>query len=213
MSIRHLAVAALVLAWSAAGPLRAQELTCDDIEFDEQARSNYSLVDQACLGVVETNGVRYARFHGKIIRPGKAVIEIRFEHNDGSWGPIVRTTPPEDFRVVIDGRPTHWSELSANQELHVYLREGRWEVAMVDYDEPEIVEEYVAPITVVSAPVEEEAQETAEPAAETVEPAAEAAEEEAPAEPAPESGSRTLLWILGIMALLIIVMIVRRRRA
>ena len=137
MSTRYLAVAALLLACSAAGPLRAQELTCDDIEFDEQARSNYSLVDQ---------------------------------------------------------------------EMNVYLREGRWEVAMVDYDEPEIVEEYVAPIPVVSAPVEEEAQETAEPAAEV-------AEEEAPAESAPESDSRTLLWILGIMALLIIVMIVRRRRA
>jgi len=150
MSTRYLAVAALLLACSAAGPLRAQELTCDDIEFDEQARSNYSLVDQ---------------------------------------------------------------------EMNVYLREGRWEVAMVDYDEPEIVEEYVAPIPVVSAPVEEEAQETAEPAAEVAEeeaptePAAEVAEEEAPAESAPESDSRTLLWILGIMALLIIVMIVRRRRA
>jgi len=205
MNTRYLTIGAILTACSAPGLLRAQETTCEDIEFDEQARESYALVDEACLGVIETRGIRYARFHGRVIRPGQAAIEIQFQHRDGSWGPITRTTPPEDFRVRIEGRPTHWSQLPANQELNVYLREGRWEVAMADLDLSEIEEEYVAPIT-LSAPVEEEAQESAEPAAEEEAPAE-------PAQPAPESGSRTWLWILGIMALLIIVMIVRRRKA
>lgn len=202
MNFRRVSVLGFLSIAVSSGALGAQEVTCEDIEFDDEARARYSQIDEACLGISDTGSARYVRLHAIVMEPGAAYMDVRFEHQDGSWGPTIRVHPDQDFRVLVDGEATPWHMLEADQELNVYLKEGRWEVAMTDYDEPEIVEEYVAPMP-ASATEELAVQE--EPEVE-----APAEEEPAAAEPA-DSSSRRWLWI-GLLLILVIGIVMMRRR-
>jgi len=196
---------ALLVGGLVAAPAAAQT-TCADIEWSAETRANYPAIEDACLEMVERGGVTYARLHARVLRDGTRSVVIQYEHNDNSWGAPREVTPPEGFRVLTDGGLLAVNDLERNQELNVYLREGRWEWALSDLAEPEIDESALMPLP-HSEPLEP---------VEPIEPVAAVPEApvEPPAEPAPEeSSSRMWYWIVGAVAIIAIVMMARRKNA
>jgi len=227
--------AALTLALLAVlAPAAGAQVTCADIEFADEIRDRYPLVEEACLGVIEQDGERFAKLQARVHERRPNSIVIQYMHTDDVWGPYVELTPAEEYRVLIDGEATPWRDLAVRQEMNIYIPEGRWAIAMSDVDEPEVLAAYIVamPHVVSAEPVEETAapvEEVAEPAA-AVAPApvaATPAEEEPEAAPAeveePEQGafvepasSGPPMWLLLLGAAVLVAaafLMLRSRKA
>jgi len=210
---------AIVFATFLAGPVGAQEVTCDDIAFDQQAMQAYPMIRDACLEIVEQDGVKYAHLKALVHREASPSMLLRFENRDGSWGPATLVTPPPGFKVYLDGHAVDAKDVPRGRELSIYLPEGRWEVAMTDADVMTIAEATLAPIefevTAEELPEEVDMDAAAVAAADDeVMEAAQAAEEEVAAEQPVEDTDDGSYWmeILGLAAAFIVVWFLLRRR-
>ena len=218
---------AILLAGLLVTPAVAQEVTCDNIAFDQQATLSYPAIRDACLDIIESEGARYALLKARVVREGPGSLLLRYEHANGEWGPLTQATPPEGFQVVVNGKMTPWEELKRSQDLTIYLPEGRWEFAMTDADELMIAEAEFAPVefevTAEELPEEVDMEAPAVAAAvdeadaeayETEAQEATEAEESVVAEEAVDDADGGYNWkmILGLAAAFIIVWFLLRRR-
>ncbi len=128
--IRNMTIAALLLALGFVGANSALAVTCDDIVYDDEARSKYARVQEACLDVIERDGVRWVKMEVKMVSPGRQIVTVQFRHRDGSWGPPTRLKTRRDTNIEFEGKPTRLEDIPRNQTLNVYFAEGRWSVAM-----------------------------------------------------------------------------------
>jgi len=217
---RHTGVAVAALAVFA-GPLAAQEVTCDDIVFDDAAMAVYPRANDACLAVVfGEDGARYVVMKAEVRQTANVnTVTLAFQHQDGEWGEPVQVTVSEDFRVMVGGEAKHVRDLVMGEQINVFAREGRWTVAMADVEVMEVPEEFHTEIVVAELEViEEPAPEAEAPAAEApaeaapaeAAPAEAAPAEEAPAEmPAQEAPAGGLNWFwLGVLLVAVIVVFV-----
>jgi hypothetical protein len=218
---------AILLAAYLAIPAVAQEVTCDNIAFDEQATLSYPAIRDACLDIIESEGARYAHFKLRVHREGYPSLMVRYQHRDGAWGPATLLTPPEGFKVNLDGRQVAVNDVPRGRELSIYLPEGRWEIAMTDADQLVIAEAEFAPVEFevtaeelpeevdMDAPTMAVAVDEADAEADETE-AQEAteAEEAVVAEEAVDDADGGYNWsmILGLVAAFIIVWFLLRRR-
>jgi len=215
---------AILLAAYLAIPAVAQEVTCDNIAFDEQATLSYPAIRDACLEIIESEGARYAHFKLRVHREGYPSLMVRYQHRDGAWGPATLLTPPEGFKVNLDGRQVAVNDVPRGRELSIYLPEGRWEIAMTDADQLVIAEAEFAPVefevTAEELPEEVDMDAPAmavavdEAEADATEAQEEEATEEAVVEEAVDDADGGLNWsmILGLVAAFIIVWFLLRRR-
>ncbi len=213
----------LLLVVMVAMPLGAQEVTCDDIAFDQQAMISYPMVREACLDIVEHEGSRYAHLVARVRQAGPPSMLLVFKHRDGTWGPATRVTPPPNFKASLGGQVVNAVDVPAGSEMGIYLPEGRWEIAMSDADAMVVEEATFAPIEfeVVEMELTEEVDAEAPPLAVDEAPAEAAYEAEEPAdqeaaaaddyEDDAESDSEWL-WILGLAGAFIIVWFLLRRK-
>ena len=210
-TLTMLTVAALALLLAV--PLVAQEIDCADIEYDAEIVANYPEVQDACLDVVEDQGVRYVHLRAKVINNWISSLTIRYEHADGTWGLLKTVTPPEGFTAIVNGSPTPVEEIQEGTVMNIFVPEGRWELAMADVDMPAMTELTFAPVEVEEAeePVAVEDEPTAledEPTALEDEPAAAEAK-------GPYAGIPPALWAvlaLAFVAILWLFIIKRRER-
>ena len=169
-------ILALLLAIGAATPLSAQEVTCENIEFDERVVTSYPAARDACLEIIERDGIRYAHFKA-MVHEGPPSMLLTFEHRDGTQGPATRVTPRPGFTVYMDGVILPYEDIKRGREIGIYLPEGRWEMAMTGADEVMIgeaefdafelevtAEELPAQVDVTPPPVVEETAEDTAPA-------------------------------------------------
>jgi len=209
MTKKLTALTAVALTLLLAVPAGAQEIACSDVEFDAEILASYPEVQEACLDVVEDQGVRYVHLRAKVLNNWISSMTIRYEHADGTWGLLKTVTPPEGFTAIVNGRSTPVEEIGEGTVMNIFVPEGRWEVAMADVDTPAMTELTFAPVEV------EEAEEPAE-----VEPAAADA---APAETdpvatqdavqEPYAGISPVFWILfaGLFVVVLWVYISKRK--
>ena len=126
---------ALALAAMAA-PVSAQtDLSCADIDFASAVRANYPDVDQACLDVVERNGELFAKTSVEVIRARGNNVTFKFQHADGSFGPVQTAQLDPSWRAAIEGRNVRARDLVRGQQLNVYLPQDRWEAHVVSTEE------------------------------------------------------------------------------
>ena len=210
------ATTAVVLMLFLAVPGIAQEVTCTDVEFDAEIIANYPEVREACLDIVEDQGVRYVHLRAKVLNNWISSLTIRYEHPDGTFGLLRTVTPPEGFTAIVNGRPTPVEEIGEGTVMNIFVPEGRWEVAMADVATLEIAELTFAPVA--SEAAEEPAAEAEEPVAEADQsepkPAEEAASADTQAADLEESsgGISTLTWILlgGLLVVIVWRLIAKR---
>jgi len=201
-TLTTLTVAALAVLLAV--PLVAQEIDCTDIEYDAEIVANYPEVQDACLDVVEDQGVRYVHLRAKVINNWISSLTIRYEHADGTWGLLKTVTPPEGFTAIVNGSPTPVEEIQEGTVMNIFVPEGRWELAMADVDMPAMTELTFAPVEVEEA--EEPVAVEDEPTALEDEPAAAEAE-------GPYAGIPPALWAVIALAVVVILwlFIIKRR--
>ncbi|MCL7959155.1 MAG: hypothetical protein M8861_03070 [marine benthic group bacterium] len=221
------AISSALLAILVAMPLSAQDITCADVSFDEQIMATYPAAHQACLEIVEVDGVRYAHFKALVHREGFPSMLLRFKHADDTWGPATLVQVPAGYRVYVDGQPAEAKDVPRGRELSFYMPEGRWQVAetevavvteaefeplLFEVTEIELTEEVdmeAPPLVVEEAPAEAEYEAAADEA-----PADEVEQEAATADyeddGAPDDSE--WLWILGLAGAFIIVWFLLRRK-
>ncbi len=205
------AATAATLALLLAVPVVAQEINCADIEFDAEIVANNPEVQEACLGVIEDQGVRYVHLRAKVLNNWISSLTIRYEHADGTWGLLKTVTPPEGFTAIVNGGPTPVAEIQEGTVMNIFVPEGRWELAMADVDMPAMTELTFAPVEVEEA--EEPAAAAEEPEAAPAEAAS--AETQAADVEEPSSGTSPALWAvlaLAFVAILWLFIIKRRER-
>lgn len=159
-----IAIAALGLSAN----VSATDLTCADIEFTPAAFEAYEFADDACLDMVDRDGLTYAKFTAtKVVTPNiKEGVStyIRFNHNDGSQGPRHKSNLPRNYLVMLSGKPVRLADINAGQELNIYVGPEFWvsnvmvEAAVVE----EVVEEMVE-AEVVEEVIEEMVEEELPP--------------------------------------------------
>ena len=108
----------------------AQNLTCDDIEFNSHATDEFPSVAQSCHSVVERDdGKLYVRLVADVvrIRPDGSMT-LDFKTGDGS---SFRQdfNPASGFHAIISGKRSPTQDLVRGQEIRVYLPSDRWRVA------------------------------------------------------------------------------------
>jgi hypothetical protein len=109
-------------------PATAQtDLTCDDIAFGYEMTSRFPDIGDACRGVVEVDGERFAKMSVEVIRTSSNRATFKFKMPDGSYGPIESTDLDPSWRAEINGTSYRVRELGAGQELNIYVPSDRWE--------------------------------------------------------------------------------------
>ena len=196
------ALVALLLIGLVAVPASAQEVTCDDIEFAADLVADYPEIADGCLEIIEKGGDRFARLELEVLREGSKTLLVHYKLRDGGWSSPRDVTPPEEWRASLSGTDVEVKDIPKGQLLNVYIREGRWEMAMAD------LEAETLPVT-FGAVVHEVPAEEAPAAA----PAPPPVVDETPVvqEPA-EDGSSNLLLIFGVVLIVVLFLVLIRRR-
>jgi len=200
---------AIVMTLLVATPLAAQEIACTDVEYDAEIIANYPEVHEACLDVVEDQGVRYVHLRAKVLNNWISSMTIRYEHADGTWGLLKTVTPPEGFTAIVNGSPTPVEDIQEGTVMNIFVPEGRWEVAMADVEMPAMAELTFTPVEVEAAEEIEEMEPEPEPA--VAEPAP--AETQAAEAEGPYAGISPALWaLLGIAFVVFLWLFIIKRR-
>ena len=215
-----LGFSALLLLLVIAMPAAAQDISCADVSFDAQIMATYPAAHEACIEILEVDGIRYAHFKALVHREGFPSMLLRFRHNDETWGPATLVQIPAGYRVFLDGQPTEAKDVPRGRELDFFMPEGRWQVAeaevavvteaafeplVFEVTEMELTDEVdmeAPPLVVEDAPAEAAYEEEA-----PIEQEAAAADYEDDAGPA----DAEWLWILGLAGAFIIVWFLLRR--
>jgi len=134
----------------------ATDLSCNDIEFSEEAFATYEFADKACLDMVERDGGVFAKFTATKVVPADVSqgvsTYLRFKHSDGSTGPRHKSQLPRNYLVMLDNQPVRMADINPGQEVNIYVGPEYWvPIAVVE----EMVEEAVVE-EVVEEMVEEE---------------------------------------------------------
>jgi hypothetical protein len=202
---------AIVMTLLVATPLAAQEIACTDVEYDAEIMASYPEVHEACLDVVEDQGVRYVHLRAKVLNNWISSMTIRYEHADGTWGLLKTVTPPEGFTAIVNGSPTPVEEIQEGTVMNIFVPEGRWEVAMADVEMPAMAELTFTPVEVEAAEEIEEMEPEPEPEPAVAEPAP--AETQAAEAEGPYAGISPALWaLLGIAFVVFLWLFIIKRR-
>jgi hypothetical protein len=193
---------AIVMMLLVATPLAAQEIACTDVKYDAEIMANYPEVHEACLDVVEDQGVRYVHLRARVLNNWISSMTIRYEHSDGTWGYLKTVTPPEGFTAIVNGVPTPVEEIQEGTVMNIFVPEGRWEVAMADVDMPAMADLTFAPVEVSEADEPADAVEAEEVPAENQMVDAEG----------PYAGISPIVWILLAVAFVVFLWIYRIKR-
>ena len=195
---------ALSLIGLVAVPASAQEVSCDDIEFAPDLVAEYPDIGDACLEIIEKGGERFARLELEVLREGQRTLRVHYKLRDGGWSSPREVTPPEEWRASLSGTDVEVKDIPKGQILNVYIREGRWEMAMADL-EAETIPVTFGAVAHTEAPDEEPAADRDPPPVVEETPVAQ--------EPA-DDGSSNLFLILGmvLIVLLILAIILRRKK-
>ena len=214
-----LGFSALLLLLVIAMPAAAQDISCSDVSFDAQIMATYPAAHEACIEILEVDGIRYAHFKALVHREGFPSMLLRFRHNNETWGPATLVQVPAGYRVFVDGQPAEAKDVPRGRELDFFMPEGRWQVAetevvvvteaafeplMFEVTEMELTDEVdmeAPPLVVEDAPAEAAYEEDAP------------VEQEAAADDYGEAESDSeWLWILGLAGAFIIVWFLLRRK-
>lgn len=99
--------------------------SCNEIDWHEDMIRDYPWVADACHEAVIVDGQKWARFEAVFDRLNNdGTITSNFRNDRGRPMGNVNLVPDRDQRVMLDGRPTQFSELRRGQVLNFYAPEG-----------------------------------------------------------------------------------------
>jgi len=130
--------------------------SCAEVNWKADTIERLDDASADCLEIVEIDGKKYARLEATIAGQSPAGPVVRYTHNDGSYGSMVRTYPPEGHIARIEGRDVDLGDLDDGQVVHIYLPDSAWH-----QPEPEVAAVAPPPPAPEPAPKPEPAPEPA----------------------------------------------------
>ncbi len=118
------------LAQQASPAMPAPELdrvSCTEVDWHQNMLRDYPWVANGCHEAIVIDGQKWARFEGvfeQLNRDG--TITSNFRNDRGRSLGEVQLMPGPDQRVLLDGRPTRFSDLRRGQVLNFYAPEGMY---------------------------------------------------------------------------------------
>jgi hypothetical protein len=180
----RLAVAALALACASISSAQLADTKtlekpavsaaeCADITWQKDILTRYPNIAAACQEVVVSNGTRYARFKGELVRVDRydGSVKIDFKDRNGrSLGKSTTLQPAPTQRALIEGHRYRFSELTPGQQLNMYVPEAGLAVATEPGAPPEamakiVLDEPEAPANAPAVRLAEAAPRAEEPQA------------------------------------------------
>lgn len=139
LNVLAMTSAALLLALAWTGNSMAQQdaptmpapkldrVSCTEVEWHQDMKRDYPWVANACHEAIVVDGQKWARFEAvfqTLNRDGS--ITSTFRNDRGRSLGNVTLKPGPDQRVLLDGRPTRFSNLQRGQVLNFYAPEGMY---------------------------------------------------------------------------------------
>ena len=128
---KSLAAALVLLATQAQGGDERGAVTCEELRWSEAVLQANPDIAMACRGVFQKDGVLYALARIEVAQVQGNTLRFRTLRTDGSKGPRRSVKLPGSFRVKLDGRDYRISELSAGQQLDIFLPEDRFALVVM----------------------------------------------------------------------------------
>lgn len=100
---------------------QGSSVTCENAQFSSAVLDRFPRVREACLDVINRDTQYFAVFKAKLVGVSHSGVRIRPKLPDGSLADARQVKVHEDRRVLVDGRPVTFGELSLGQELTVYI--------------------------------------------------------------------------------------------
>lgn len=153
-------IAMLVFALAFAGNALSQErletrslpepkvdrASCQNVNWHANLLSEYPWVVEACHEVILVDGQKWARFEADFDRMNRdGSFGSTFKGPQGRSRGSIDMMPGAEQRVLLDGRPTRFSDLRQGQTLNFYVPEGKFAFAAA----PGAPEEQLATVVVV----------------------------------------------------------------
>ncbi len=139
LNVLAMTTAALLLSLAWTGSSLAQQraplmpspdldrASCSEVEWHRNMTRDYPWVADACHEAIIVDGQKWARFEGEFQRQNRdGTIDTNFRNDRGRSLGTVTLEPGPDQRVMLDGRPTAFSDLRRGQVLNFYAPEGMY---------------------------------------------------------------------------------------
>jgi hypothetical protein len=104
----------------------AQDVGCDDIIWGSEILADNPNIGDACLGVVEKQGVLAAKYTARVVRQSVNSTIVQWQLPDGSWSASQRRYPERGSVAELGDEVVRITDLAARQEVNVYLPLGEY---------------------------------------------------------------------------------------
>jgi len=104
----------------------AQDVGCDDIIWGSEILADNPNIGDACLDVVEKQGVLAAKYTARVVRQSVNSTIVQWQLPDGSWSASQRRYPDRGSVAELGGETVRITDLAARQEVNVYLPLGEY---------------------------------------------------------------------------------------
>ena len=104
----------------------AQDVGCDDIIWGSEILADNPNIGDACLDVVDKQGVLAAKYTARVVRQSVNSTIVQWQLPDGSWSASQRRYPDRGSVAEIGGETVGIMDLAARQEVNVYLPLGEY---------------------------------------------------------------------------------------
>lgn len=91
---------------------------CEDVTWSQEALQRYPNIASACQEVLRRDGAYYVRFEGDVRRVADRGNRVTISFQGGD---TLTLTPPENLRLVIDGRERAPRDLRPGDDLTFYV--------------------------------------------------------------------------------------------
>jgi hypothetical protein len=132
---------------------RVQAASCAEVAWEKDLLALYPRIAEGCQEVVVSDDVKWARFEADYIQRNRdGSVTLDFKNRQGRSLEELTLTFAAEQRVLIDGRPYPFSDLTRGQRVSLYVPEGTFAVAVEPGAPPEQLAQIVRdPIRVAQA--------------------------------------------------------------
>jgi hypothetical protein len=136
LALSFIAIPAFALAANAPPEVAAAKESCSNIQWSPAFLKEYPKAPAACREVTVKDGIKYAKFNGKVSKVGGGFVQV--EVSDVADIPIstIAFQIGVGGKITIDGKIERVRDLKVADQLTFWVREGQFGVSPTLADEP-----------------------------------------------------------------------------
>lgn len=131
-----IAIPAMVVAAGAAPTAVGPKESCSGIEWSPAFLKDYPKAPVACREVTVKDGIKYAKFNGKVSKVGKSFVQV--EISDVADIPVstIAFAIGSGGRITVEDKAEKVKDLKVGDKLTFWVREGQFGISPTLTDQP-----------------------------------------------------------------------------